>query len=416
MGLKKFKEILGNELGRIDSLGISKRNERVIEGFWEDGAIIGGRRYVVFNSNDYLGLRLNKKIISAEEEGTKKYGAGPGAVRFISGTTEVHKNLELAIAKFHGREDAILFSSAFSANLSVLHSLIKGQSVDSLVSSNTLVISDELNHRSIIEGIRVSGISKLQKEVFSHMNYDDLERIIRENKGKFRRVIIVTDGIFSMLGEAQDIKKIKTIAERYDDEFEEGILVVVDDAHRVGCFGKTGRGCEEFFGARADIIIGTLGKAFGADGGYVTGDKIFIDYFRESAASYVYSNPISGGNASAGLEALRIISEEGVKILKKLNENIKIFKEGIVSNGLKLASDSNHAIQPILIGDPEKTKKIVSLLFDDGFLVTGINYPIVPKGCDEIRVQISAAHKKEDIENFVDSCERHMREIQMGIK
>lgn len=417
MGLDNFKNILRKELERIDSLKVAKRNEKTIKGFTQDlcpRAIIKDKNYILFNSNDYLGLRFNKAVIAAEERGTNLYGVGPGAVRFISGTTEAHKNLEKSIADFHGREDAIIFSSTFAANLSVLHALIKGQSAESLVSVNTLVISDELNHRSIIEGIRVANLPTEQKKVFKHLNYEDLERILIDNKGRFNRVVLVTDGIFSMLGEAQNLKKIKTLAEKYDSEYEEGIIIVMDDAHGVGCFGATGRGCEEEFGARADVLIGTFGKAFGADGGYVVGDKLLIDYLRESAASYIYSSPISGGNASAGVEAIHIMhGPEGKNILNKLNRNISLFKQKATQAGLVLAADSSHPIQPILIGDSEKTKKLIELLFHDGFLVTNINYPIVPKGRDEIRVQISALHGEKEIVDFVNACVKHAKELEI---
>ncbi len=286
MSKENFFNLINKEIKRIDETKTEKRHEKIIEGFDENKrAIINGKKYLIFNSNDYLGLRFNKKINKAEEEASKKYGSGPGAVRFISGTMKVHKDLEAKIANFHKREDAMIFSSAFAANMAVLHCIIKGQSKTSLIDGNTLVISDELNHRSIIDGIRVAGLAKENKTIFKHMELDDLDKVLEQNKGKFKRVLVVADGVFSMLGEYIDIGKMQKIVEKYDSDYEEGIISAIDDSHGVGCFGKTGRGCEEKTNGKCDILIGTLGKGFGCDGGYITGKKALIDYMRESCAT-----------------------------------------------------------------------------------------------------------------------------------
>jgi glycine C-acetyltransferase len=408
---ENFKKIIKNELTRIDELGISKRNEIIIENFvFEEGyapkAVIKDKKYSIFNSNDYLGLRLHKKVLEAEHLASNKFGSGPGAVRFISGSMIIHKELENSVAKFHEREDCIIFSSAFATNFGVLHALIKGQSKDSLISNDTLVISDELNHRSIIDGIRVAGLNKENKAIFKHRNFESFKEVLELNKGKFKRVLIITDGIFSMLGNYQDLSKLNEVISNYENFFDEGILLIVDDAHGVGAFGKHGRGVEEFCNSKADILIGTFGKGFGVDGGYVVGDKIYIDYLRESAATYIYSNPISPGTAGAALKAVEIVaSDEGLLLIKKLNDNIKYFKEKIKQSKFELASQSEHAIQPILIGDPLKTRKIVDELYKKSILVTNISYPIVPKGKDEIRVQLNSLHTKKDIDEFFEALE-----------
>jgi len=415
MGKGQFKELLKKEIQRIDDAKTDKRYEKVIEGFTNDAApkaIIKGKKYAVFNSNDYLGLRFHEKVKKAEKQASEKYGSGPGAVRFISGTMKVHRQLEKAIAEFHDREDAVIFSSAFAANMAVLHCLIKGQSRDSLVGKETLVVSDQLNHRSIIDGIRVAGLSRENKAIFQHMDTEDLGRVLEENKGKFKRVVVVTDGIFSMLGEYQDLKEMQLVADEYDSQFEEGIITVVDDSHGVACFGEAGRGCEDACSAKCDILIGTLGKGFGADGGYVTGDRIFMDYFRESAATYIYSNPFSPATAGAALASVKLIdSEEGKELLKKLNNNIAYFKDNMAKQGFRFAVDSVHPIQPVLIGDAAKTKALTDALFEKGILVTNINYPVVPPGRDEIRVQISASHTKQDLDEFIAKCTKAGKEI-----
>lgn len=413
MSKKDFKTLLTQEVARIDAAKTAKRNERVIDTFDDEHkAVIEGVGRVLFNSNDYLGLRFHPAVRDGEEKASRVYGTGPGAVRFISGTARIYKELETAIAGFHGREDAMLFSSAFATNMGVIHCMLKGQSRDSLVGSDVLVVSDALNHRSIIDSIRIAGLEKNQKAIFEHLNLHDLEKILEENKSAFKRVIVITDGIFSMLGEYQDLKELQHIAGRYDAEYDEGVMTIVDDAHGVSCFGSTGRGTEELTGGKADLLIGTFGKGFGADGGYVVGDQAYIDYLRESAATYVYSNPFSPGTAGAACESVRIVSgDEGKKLLDTLAGHIVLFKEKMKEKGFVFAAESVHPIQPILIGDAEKTRSLTNALFAAGYLVTGISYPVVPQGKDEIRVQLSALHTTEDIQKFVSAFSTSAEEL-----
>lgn len=410
---KSFAKILQSELDRIDNSKTSKRHEKVITGFTKDHrAVINNKKYLIFNANDYLGLRFNEEVKRGEHKASKTYGAGPGSVRFIAGTYRVYKDLEKALAKFHGRNDAMIFSSAFAANMAVIFCLIKGQSKDSLVSGNTLVISDALNHRSIIDGIRVANLEKEQKAIYKHLDYGDLDRVLRENAGKFRRVLIISDGIFSMLGEAADIKALKKVSDKHMNDYGEGIVLLIDDSHGVGAYGKTGRGVEETSRAKCDVLVGTLGKAFGSDGGYVVGDQITIDYLRESAATYIYSNSVSPSVAGAALESLKILnSAKGKRLLNSLNKNIAFFKTAIQKAGFRLASDSSHAIQPILIGDAAKAKQLATGLFENNILVTTISYPVVPPGKDEIRVQINSLHSKENLKYFVSAATRIGKEI-----
>lgn len=401
-----FLKTLQKELERLDQNKVSKRQETVIDGFSTDPnprALIDGKEYQVFNSNDYLGLRHHPSLKKADHQAVETYGTGPGAVRFISGSLRIYRELEKALARFHGRDDAIVFSSAFATNVAVIPCLIKGQSKDSLVDRNSLVISDALNHRSIIEGIRAASIDKSQKAIFKHLDHKDLDVVLSENAGKFSRAVVVTDGIFSMLGEYQDLAKLKQVTDKWQDKYEEGVILVVDDAHGVGCFGTTGRGVEEKTKTQADVLVGTLGKAFGADGGYVVADQVAIDYLRESAATYVYSNSISPGTAGAGLKAVEMMmSDEGSKLLQALEANITHFQKLVKDNGLRLAAQSQHPIQPLLIGDPSVSKKLSLDLYQAGFLVTSINYPVVPKGQDEIRIQLSATQTQADLDNFVE--------------
>jgi glycine C-acetyltransferase len=404
MSRELFYSSLKKEVIRLDEAATSKRFEHYIEDFNDDPspkAIIEGKPYSIFNSNDYLGLRHHPNLKAAEHAASQRLGTGPGAVRFISGSFAVHRQLEKKLAKFHGRQDAIVFSSAFATNLAVIFSLVRGQSKDSVISNNVFVISDELNHRSIIDGVRLPNLGKEEKAIFKHLDSVSLEEILQNNLGKFQRVVIVTDGVFSMLGEYQDLKKIRSVIDKFDNHYPEGILLVVDDCHGVAGFGKTGRGCEEVSGAKADVLVGTLGKGFGADGGYAVGDQVVIDYLRESSATYIYSNSIAPGCAAAAIAAVDLIdSAEGAAMLRKLEDNIVELKKQLKMKGFTLAAESNHPIQPVLIGDTLKTKAFVQQMYEKRFLVSSINYPVVPKGRDEIRVQLSAAHTLEDITVF----------------
>jgi len=417
MSRKNFFSVLSQEVDRIDKAKTSKRFEKIIAGFTKEKspkAIIGKEKYQVFNSNDYLGLRHHLFLKKAEHQATEIFGTGPGAVRFISGSLKIHRDLEKALAKFHKRDDAMVFSSSFAANIAVMFCLLAGQNKDSLVDSNVIVISDALNHRSIIDGIRVANLPKEQRAIFSHMDPAHLETILETNKKIYKRALVVTDGVFSMLGEYQKLKEIRTVIDKYDKEYENGVLLVVDDAHGVGIAGKTGRGIEEVEDAKADVLIGTFGKAFGADGGYVVGSQTIIDYLRESAATYIYSNSISPGTAGAALKSIEFLdSPAGKKLLKNSKENVAYFKKRMKTVGFQFAAESDHPIQPVLIGDPAKTSDLVKKLFKKNIIVTNISYPVVPKGRDEIRVQISAVHTKSDIDQLVKAFEEEKDLIKM---
>lgn len=410
MSKQNFFSLLNLEVARIDDIGTTKRKEKIVQGFiGPTTAKMDGKEVVIFNSNDYLGLRHNNKVKEAEHEATDKYGTGPGAVRFISGSMQIHLDLEEAIAKFHSREAAIIFSSAFAANQATMFCLIAGQSKDSKVTNDVLVVSDSLNHRSIIDGIRLANLPSESKAVFEHMNMDSLENILTENVGKFSRVLVVTDGVFSMLGEYQHLDKMRALVDKFDEKFPMGVLLVVDDCHGIGACGKTGRGVEEIMGAKADVLVGTFGKAFGADGGYAVASKEIIDYLRESAATYIYSNSISPGTAGAAKQAIEIVdSPAGMELLVKSKENTEYFKTLLKQSGLELAADSVHPIQPVLIGDTIKSKNLANFLYSKNILVTNLSYPVVQKGRDEIRVQISAAHSRTEIENLV----KYMQEFK----
>ncbi len=412
--MNQFFKLLKKELNNLSKEGVEKRKEKVIEKFILSPsiqAVINKKKYHIFNSNDYLGLRFHPQIVKAEEKSGKKWGTGPGAVRFISGTLKIYKDLEKKLAAFHQKEEAMIFSSSFVANQGVIFPLIRGQRKGSLISDKVLVISDELNHRSIIDAIRLAKLNEEQKAIYHHMNMNELEELIKKAINRFDRVLIISDGVFSMLGEIAPLDQIIKIKEHYQKYFKNGILTIIDDAHGVGVLGKMGRGSEEFYQVKVDLIIGTFGKALGTDGGYVVGPKLIIDYLRESSAPYIYSNPMPPSTACASLKAIEILeSKEGQKIKNKLDKNIEFFKKVIKKTHLKLTAESIHPIQPILIGNPLKTKHLAKKLFDVGYLTTPISYPVVPFGKDEIRIQINANHSPKIIEDLINHLEKFLFE------
>lgn len=415
---EKFFTLLKEEVQAIDNLGLSKREEKVIEGYvinpnQSPRAIINGSEYILFNANDYLGLRFNPKLAEAEEEALKAFGAGPGAVRFIAGTTRPHVALEHALARMHARDAAMVFSSAFATNLAVIQSLVRGQRKDSILKDSVLIVSDELNHRSIIDAIRLANVSSEQKKIYKHLQYEELRALLKEHAGKYDRTLVISDGVFSMLGEIADLKALRSIADEFNSAYSQGVLLIIDDSHGVGAAGNTGRGAEEVHASQADVLIATLGKALGTDGGYVVAKKEIIDYLKEAAATYIYSNPIPPATAAAALAAVELLdSEDGHEYIQRLKENIAYFKEQAESKHIPFAAPSEHPIQPVLIGDPKRNKQIALELFKRGYVVTPISYPVVPAGKDELRVQLNSLHTKSEIEAFIATLGELLQEIR----
>jgi glycine C-acetyltransferase len=356
----------------------------------------GEKPFLKMNANNYLGLALHPEVIHAEEEATREFGAGPGAVRFISGTYRAHVELEARLAEFHGREAAMIFSSAYATTLGVLVPLIQAE---------TAVVSDELNHNCIINAMRLA--RPKEKYVYKHLDFADLEAKLEQAAAAgCQRVILVTDGIFSMRGDHAQLDEIVVIAGRYDERFPENVVVVADDSHGVGAIGKTGRGTEEYTHARVDVLIGTLGKALGVNGGYVTGSRTLIDYLRETAATYIYSNPITVGEATAALRSLAILdSAEGRGRLDHLRAMTRRFETGIVNLGWETIP-GEHPVVPLMVRDTAKTTALVKHLREGGILATGLKFPVVPRGDEEIRFQISADHTAFDIDSVLEVLAR----------
>ncbi len=397
MGIERLNTALNAEIDDLVEKGTNKGKEAIIVGVKKPQGNKGPRyflkgygekEFLRMNSNSYLGMSLEDEIIRAEEEASREFGVGPGAVRFINGTFKAHRDLEKKLAEFHGREDGMIYSAAYSTMIGVFAAL---------TTSETIIVSDELNHNCIINAIRLS--RPQDKKIYKHSNMEELEQHIKDSCGKSKRLLIVTDGIFSMRGDYAPLDKISEFAKNYDAEFPEGICVMVDDSHGVGAFGETGRGVEEYTSADAvDVLIGTLGKAFGVNGGYVVSSEAVTRYLREKAITYIYSNPITVAEAAATLKVVEFLdSPAGRERLKYLRGLTKKFEDGLKSLGFEII-ESEHPIVPLMVRDTQKTTEIVRYLLENGVLATGLNFPVVPKGDQTIRFQVNGNHTPYDIE------------------
>jgi glycine C-acetyltransferase len=397
MAIHGLTESLSERLHQMEREGRLKGRESVVVGFVpsKDGRgprfLIegeGDKLFLRMNSNSYLGMAVRLEIVEAEERAAVDYGTGPGAVRFISGTWSPHVALERRLAAFHRRPAAVLFSSAYAAVMGL---------IPPLVSDETAVISDELNHNCIINSIALS--RPAEKHIYRHVDMGELERALEASTKTCRRAIVVTDGIFSMRGDHAPLDRIMGLARAYDAGFAENAIVVVDDSHGVGAFGETGRGTEEYTDAPpADLLVATLGKAFGVNGGYVVADETIIRYLRETSPFYIYSNPITPAEAAAAHKAVDLLDGPvGKGLLNHLHSMTVRFKDGLTRLGFETLP-GEHPVVPLMLRDTGRTKAMVAHLYRNCILATGLNYPVVPKGDEEIRFQISADHTSADID------------------
>jgi len=404
MPVDRFHATLSSDLEALREKGTSKGAEsvigRVLHAEGERGpryllANEGDKPFLKMNSNNYLGLSLRPELVHAEEAATAEFGVGPGAVRFISGTYKAHVDLEARLAAFHGRESGMIFSSAYASVLGV---------VVPLATAETVLISDELNHNCIINAMRLA--RPKDKAVYKHLDMADLDAKLAAAAGTCRRALVVTDGIFSMRGDHGPLPEIQAIARRWDDKFPDNVVVLVDDSHGVGAFGRTGRGTEEHTGAEpVDILVGTLGKALGVNGGYVVGSKVLTDYLRETAPTYIYSNPITVGEAAAAQKALEILdSPRGMELLEHLRAMTARFEQGLLRLGYETIP-GEHPVVPLMVRDTPKTNALVAHLRQHGILATGLKFPVVPRGDESIRFQVSADHTPYDIDSVLAALE-----------
>ncbi len=400
MPLDRLQTALGADLDDRRQKGLLKGAETVITGVvpatGEHGpryrlAGRGEQPFLKMNSNNYLGMSLRPEVIAAEEHACRAFGAGPGAVRFISGTYQPHLDLEARLAAFHHREAAMLFSSAYATVMGTLLPLLGG---------DTAVVSDELNHNCIINGIRAGQPDKTRRLVYKHLDMADLAaKLEQATTTGCRRVVLVTDGIFSMRGDHAPMREIVALARAFDGRFAENVVVMMDDSHGVGAFGTSGRGTEEYTSAEGiDVLVATLGKALGVNGGYVATSARVVEFLRESSPFYIYSNPITPAEAAAALAALELLDGPvGRGLLDHLRAMTRRFEEGLLGLGFETIP-GEHPVVPLMVRDTARNAALVAHLKANGILATGLNYPVVPRGDESIRFQVSADHTAADID------------------
>jgi glycine C-acetyltransferase len=378
--LEEFDQRLANTLAEIRSQGLYK-TERIITSPQESHiGIAGGQQVLNMCANNYLGLADHPALIAAAKEALDSHGFGMASVRFICGTQDIHKDLEDALTRFLGTEDTILYPSAFDAN---------GGLFETLLGPEDAVISDELNHASIIDGIR---LCKAQRLRYKHNDMADLEARLTEAKDARLR-LIATDGCFSMDGTIADLEAICDLAEKYH------ALTMIDDAHATGFLGRTGRGTHEYRGVmgRIDIITGTLGKALGgASGGFTSARKRIVELLRQRSRPYLFSNSVAPHIVAATIKALQLLSES-TELRDKLEENTNYFRSALTERGLMI-KPGTHPIVPIMLGDAALSQKFAARMLEKGVYVIGFFYPVVPHGTARVRTQVSAAHSRKDLE------------------
>ena len=393
---KKFQEHLQNTLEEIKNDGLFK-TERIITSSQDAKITANGKELLNFCANNYLGLSNHPEVIKASQDILDSHGYGMSSVRFICGTQDIHKELEAKIAKYLGMEDTILYAACFDAN---------GGVFEPLFTAEDAIISDELNHASIIDGVR---LCKAARYRYKNNNMEDLEAQLKEaSKQNHRFKIIVTDGVFSMDGNVANLKGICDLADQYD------ALVMVDDSHATGFIGKTGRGTHEAMEVmdRVDLITSTLGKALGgAMGGFTSGKKEIIVLLRQRSRPYLFSNSLAPGIVGAAIKVLDMISDD-TSLRNKLMENAEYFRKEMKSRGFDIP-EGEAAIVPVMLYDAKLSQTMADKLLDEGIYVIGFFYPVVPKEKARIRVQLSAAHTKEHLDQAIAAFEKVGKELNV---
>ena len=390
---KQAQSIFEKHLGEIEQAGLWK-HERIIVSPQADSIQVGDKKVLNFCANNYLGLSSHPSVIKAAHKALDERGYGMSSVRFICGTQDKHKELEAKISNFLGTEDTILYTSCFDAN---------GGLFETILTAEDAIISDELNHASIIDGIR---LCKAKRFRYLHDDMNDLEAKLKESQDSRMR-LIATDGVFSMDGDIARLDLICDLAEKYN------AMVMVDDSHATGFVGKTGRGSHEHCNVmdRVDVITSTLGKALGgASGGFTTGKKPIIDLLRNRSRPYLFSNTLAPPIVAGSIAAIDLISDS-TQLRDKLADNTDAFRKGMTENGFDIRPGV-HAIVPIMLGDAQKAATMAAKMLDEDIYVIGFSYPVVPKGKARIRVQLSAAHSSKDVAKAVNAFTKVQMQLQ----
>ncbi|HAS22095.1 glycine C-acetyltransferase [Idiomarina loihiensis] len=389
-----FYQQLADQLAETKAEGLYKK-ERIISSDQSSEITVNNRKVLNFCANNYLGLANHPDLIKAAKQGLDEHGFGTASVRFICGTQDIHKTLEQKLSEFLGTEDTILYSSCFDAN---------GGLFETLMGPEDAIISDELNHASIIDGIR---LSKAKRFRYKNNNLEDLEAQLKQaDADGARHKLIATDGVFSMDGVIANLKGICDLADKY------GALVMMDDCHATGFLGENGKGTHEYCDVigRVDIITGTLGKALGgASGGYTSGKKEVIDWLRQRSRPYLFSNSVAPAIVQASIRVLDMLAEGG-KLRSQLWENASYFREQMTNAGFTL-SGADHAIIPVMVGDAKLASEMSDRLLEEDIYVIGFSFPVVPKGKARIRTQMSAAHTREQLDRTIEAFTRIGKEL-----
>ncbi len=377
--MSKRLDWVQQELDSLKASGLYNRIRTLgsAQGAW---LIVDGKKVLNFCSNNYLGLANHPRLVEAARETMLKYGVGPGAVRSIAGTMDLHLELENRLAKFKGVEAAITFQSGFNANVAT---------IPALVGKDDVIFSDELNHASIIDGCRLSG-GRIEK--FAHADAADLEKVIRNNEGTYRRGLVITDGVFSMDGDLAPLDKIYEVSNRYD------IMLMVDDAHGEGVVGRGGRGIVDHYGlhGKVDVEVGTLSKAFGVVGGLVAGNARIIEWLRQRARPFLFSSATPPADVAACIAAVDLL-ESSTELVDRLWDNARYFKTQMKQMGFN-TGQSVTPITPVMLGEAPLAQQFSRELFDEGVFAMPLGFPTVPQGKARIRVMISAAHTRDDLD------------------
>jgi glycine C-acetyltransferase len=384
-------ELLSNELKRLEESGTFKY-ETALSSPQGGVVTVAGKKLVMLASNNYLGMSNHPAVKRGAVEGIKKYGYGLASVRFLTGTQTIHLELEKKISKFLGTKDTILFSSSFAANISLFSALTNEPMGEE--NHKDVIYSDRLNHASIIDGQRLCRPENTDRKIYNHLNMDDLEKLLEEDKEKNYRIrMIVTDGVFSMEGECAPLSRISELAKKY------GAVIVMDDAHGIGVCGRSGRGTAESFGllGKIDITVGTLGKAVGgAAGGFISGSKELIEYLRQKGRPYIFSNSLPPAIICGSMTAFDLLMKDR-SIVKKLQANTDYFRRAVAELGYKIISGT-HPIVPIMVGEAAVAREMSMRLLKENVYIKGLWYPVVPKGEARLRAQISAEHTRRELD------------------
>ncbi|MDK2945697.1 glycine C-acetyltransferase [Geotoga petraea] len=390
-----FYEDLKNEMEELEENGllVTIRTLETAQGAWLN---VDGKKVLNMCSNNYLDFANNEKLKKGAIEAIEKWGVGPGAVRSIAGTLEIHNKLEKELAEFKGAEDTLVVQSGFNANQAV---------IPAIMGKEDAILSDELNHASIIDGVR---LTKSKKYVWKHKDVASLEEALKKaDEEGARRKLVITDGVFSMDGDIAPLDEIAKVSKKYN------ALVMVDDAHGEGVLGKNGRGIVDHFGLHddVDIEVGTLSKAFGVVGGFIAGKKVLIKYLKQKARPFLFSSSLSPAETGAALAAVRYLKETGDPV-KKLWDNGKYFQEKIKSLGFDIGNTMT-PITPVMLYEAKTAKEFSKKLYEQGIFASAIGFPTVPRGKARIRVMISASHSKEDLDFAIEKFEKIGKELKV---